>query len=112
MRLALNEVQLSDDPWSNPFDESAQRVHTYLGYDSYEQQAPESGVLGFYTFLLGQTKVIKSRTVYNWITLLSEVSGFADILLVFPSFLIGLFYTQKLKDHALANMLGFVSFPN
>ena len=68
-------------------------------------------VLGLYQFYVAPTKLIKSRTVYNWITLLSEVSGFADILILFPSFALGIFYTPVLKNYAMARSAGMVDFP-
>ena len=70
---------------------------------------PVDNLIGKYKFVLAQSKVIKSRTVYNWITMLSEVSGFADILIVFPSFFLGLFYTPMLKEYAIAREMGPVS---
>ena len=42
---------------------------------------------------LSETKVIKSRSVYNVIELASEVSGFADILLVGIGSFFTLYYT-------------------
>jgi hypothetical protein len=44
-------------------------------------------------FYLEDTFVSRSRTVYDVITLVSEVSGFADIFFVVITYVLGILYT-------------------
>jgi len=57
-------------------------------------------------FKLGDKKVIRTRSVYKIITLISEVSGFADIFYIGISFILGTFYTPFLLEAALHNHMG------
>jgi len=50
--------------------------------------------------------VIRTRSVYNIITLISEVSGFADIFYIGIGFILGTFYTPFLLEAALQNHMG------
>ncbi len=57
-------------------------------------------------FALEGTKFIRSRTVYDVIALISEVSGFADIFFVSATFLFGLLYTPYLLEAELHRHMG------
>jgi hypothetical protein len=54
---------------------------------------------------------IRSRTVYNLITLISELSGFADILQVSISLLLSTLYAPKMLESALVKHMGPVQVP-
>lgn len=60
---------------------------------------------------LVDTKLIKARIVYNAITLVSEISGFADIVMVSVTFILGLLYTPRMLEAALINHMGPVLLP-
>ena len=57
-------------------------------------------------FQIADTKVIRTRGVYNIITLISEVSGFADIFYVGIGFILATFYTPFLLEAALHSHMG------
>lgn len=54
---------------------------------------------------LSDTKLIRSRTAYSFITLISEVSGFADIFIVGSTFWLGTYYTSLLQKQNLSEDL-------
>lgn len=56
------------------------------------QQSLEGIVLDM-SLKLAETKTIRNRTVYNVLTMISEVSGIADLLMVFTSLILGTLYT-------------------
>jgi len=60
---------------------------------------------------LSDTKIIRSRTVYNVVTLISEVSGLADICFVTVTFLLGVFYTPFVLEAALLKHMGPCELP-
>ena len=60
---------------------------------------------------LADSKFIKNRIVYNVITLVSEISGFADILMVIVAFFLGLLYTPRMLEAALISHMGPVQMP-
>ena len=47
---------------------------------------------------LGEIKTVRSRSVYNFIDLVAEVSGIADMFIVFTTFFISLFYTSFAQE--------------
>lgn len=55
---------------------------------------------------LSQTKTLRGRKVYDVITLISEISGLADMLFVAATFLLGIFYTPFLVEAALHKHMG------
>jgi hypothetical protein len=57
-------------------------------------------------FYLDDTKVLRGRNVYDIITLISEVSGLADIFFVGITFLLGIVYTPLLLEAALHEHMG------
>ena len=62
-------------------------------------------------FYLDDTKILRGRNVYDIITLVSEVSGLADIFFVSITFLLGLLYTPLLLEAALHEHMGPVVSP-
>jgi acyl carrier protein len=64
------------------------------------------------SILLSDTKVVKSRKVYNLITLISEVSGVADILFVSMTVLIKWLYTPLMLEAALLKHIVKISTPS
>ena len=59
---------------------------------------------------LSSDKSVKSRTVYNFITLISEVSGFADLVLVASTFFITRIFSPSGFESAIAKNVGVFSF--
>ena len=55
--------------------------------------------------------MIRGRTVYDLITLFSEVSGLADIFFVAFSFILGVFYTPLLLEAAMHEHMGPIILP-
>ena len=53
---------------------------------------------------------IRHRSVYDIITLISEVSGFADVLFVAASYLLGVLYTPYVVSSELFAHLGKKKF--
>lgn len=61
---------------------------------------------------LSETKIIRNRTVYSVLTMISEVSGFADLLMVFTTFILSNFYSNFLLEKTLLRHMGSVELPN
>lgn len=109
----MNEVSLTDTPWQNPYDDAPGSYEIYLTTKSVTSEAePSEGKLFNIRISLADTKLIKARIVYNIITLVSEISGFADILIVFVSFVLGLIYTPRMLEAALLRHMGPVELPS
>ena len=62
-------------------------------------------------FRLSEIKYMRSRTVYSLITLISEVSGFADLLFVFWMFVMSTFYVSPLMRYDLTRGVTKVDLP-
>jgi hypothetical protein len=45
---------------------------------------------------LSNNKVIRKRTVYDLVTFIAEVSGFADLFMVAATFFLGLLYHPQM----------------
>ena len=107
--LQANEVELSDTPYQNPWDESPDTEREYLtmnkvnDYFDDEEEDPRPFVMQFY---LDDTKILRGRSVYDIITLVSEVSGLADIFFVGIAFVIGVLYTPLLLEASLHEHMG------
>lgn len=56
---------------------------------------------------LSDKKFVRSRTVYDLITLIAEVSGFADLFVLGFGALIGLIYSPKALDAEVLNNMQF-----
>ena len=59
-----------------------------------------------YTFTLSDIKTFRTRIVYNLITLVSEVSGFSDILFVGISIFLEFFYVPRSLETFLIKNMG------
>jgi hypothetical protein len=60
---------------------------------------------------LTDTKLLKARYIYSLVTMISEVSGWADIFVVTLTFLLGKFYTPLCLDTSIAKKVAPVRFP-
>ena len=113
--LVVNEVQLTDSPMQNPFDESPTLELRYftIGAEKKGQSTEDftENVVLWQFFRLSEIKTIRNRTVYNVITLISEVSGFADILIVFWMFVMSRFYVSPLMTYDLTRGVAKVDLP-
>ena len=86
----VNKVNLQDSPFKNPWnEEQGKQSHQFLTYES-NVQSSENILWTYANFRLelSRTKVIKGRQVYDIITLIAEVSGFADLFMVCSKFLL------------------------
>jgi hypothetical protein len=63
---------------------------TYKSHTTLDEDKDNVQTLFSTTLLLSDKATIKDRSVYDIITLVSEVSGFADLLIVSSSFLMSL----------------------
>jgi hypothetical protein len=105
--VVSNEAQLTDSPWQNPYNTAPSDTRNYLTYDytqSDDNLKPERvspGQLMTYHVCMKGKNYIHSRRVSDIITLVSEVSGFADFLFVSTAFLMGTFYVGPTMNHAL-----------
>jgi hypothetical protein len=59
------------------------------------------------TLFLEDKKYIRTRTVYDLITLIAEVSGFADLFVLGFGSLIGLLYVPKAHEAEVLNHMKF-----
>ena len=57
-------------------------------------------------FFLKSDKTLKSRTVYNLIDLISEISGFADILFVIAGMFFSFYYSPRILEARLLEHVG------
>ena len=105
--LGFNEAEISDNPITNPWDDSTGQTYQYLtATDSKKTSYPEENVLIDIVFVPQGTKVIRSRTVYDVITFISEVSGFADIFFISATFFFNILYTPYLLEAELHRHMG------
>lgn len=114
--LHVNEAQLSDNPYQSPFDEKPDSEHTYLTVDKFTAIRSPTPVGDSEKYLRGSLrladiKFIRQRYVYNLITLVSEISGFADILFVGFGFIMATFYTPYMFETSLVSNLGRIRLP-
>ena len=72
---------------------------------------PEEPIFFDAALFLSDTKYIRGRTVYNIITLFSEVSGLADIFFVTATFILGLFFIPLMLEAALLEHMGTCELP-
>ena len=103
------------------FDESAEEVKrsylTYHEHSSVNQKIMTGPGQKFEPFVfelsakLVDMKIIKSRTVYSLITMIAEVSGFADLFVVASTFLLGQLHTSNLQGYSLAKHASMVKLP-
>lgn len=97
INLQANEATTIDFPWQNPFVEERGVQKEYLNFNSIVQ-GPEAKRLIFGLNLqLADTKQLRQRQVYSFIELVSEVSGFADVLFITAGVFFGSFYTPRLQ---------------
>lgn len=82
--LNVNEATLIDSPFYSPDVELAQpKIASYFSMKDPKIISPFSDrSMAEYRFVLSGTKIVRTRTVYSVLTLLSEVSGFADVVIV------------------------------
>jgi hypothetical protein len=99
-------VELSDTPFQNPWDESPDTEHEYLTINKVNEYLTEDLSSFVMRFYLDDTKILRGRSVYDIITLVSEVSGLADIFFVGIAFVIGVLYTPLLLEAALHEHMG------
>lgn len=108
MTVNVNEAHLSDTPYRNPlFDSNPPEMITYLTYESIA-----SNTIGWTNNIfvadvyLSDVLYIRSRSVYDLITLIAEVSGFADIFFLSLTFVLGLLYTPRMLEASLLEHMG------
>lgn len=120
IRLQENQYVLADSLWSNPFDEQPNKDSTYLSYHSSDKDdsqikgkpdEPKANDFIACSIMLADIKIVRSRTVYSLITLISEVSGFADVFIVGGTFLFGSFYTPFFMEVSLVKHCSPIQFP-
>jgi len=101
---------LSDTPLSNPWSEAEPETLSYLTYSSEggESSCGPKECIFEAEFYLDDIFVKRSRTVYDVITLVSEVSGFADIFFVLITYILGVLYTPFQLESALLEHMGHV----
>jgi hypothetical protein len=93
--LQVNEVQLTDSYFINPFNEAKQQSsHVYL---TTSDKVKSEKILWpdtyFYAnIFLSDRKIIRKRSVYDILTLIAEVSGFADMFVVTATAILGVLY--------------------
>jgi ABC-type uncharacterized transport system permease subunit len=68
---------------------------------------PRDGV--YYTLVLSNKVHTRSRIVSNVVTLIAEVSGFADIFMIFGTILVGV-VNRVMMDSTVAKSLGPLQF--
>jgi hypothetical protein len=106
--LQANEAELSDSPLQNPWDGSPDGEHEYLTIGSVQELSYNNmyGLNFEIQMNLDDKKILRGRSVYDIITLVSEVSGLADIFFVSITFVIGVLYTPFLLEAALHEHMG------
>ena len=111
-----NESTFMDNPFQNPYQEEATAEWEYLTVDKYEVVKREGELANKELFVLGSvrlsdTKYIRQRIVFDIVTLIAEISGFADLFLVIIGFLMGTFYTPLMYDASLVKSMAPVNLP-
>ena len=101
---------MSDTPLSNPWSDAEPDTLSYLTYSSKgeESRCETPDCIYEAEFYLEDIFVKRSRTVYDVITLVSEVSGFADIFFVLITYILSIFYTPFQLESALLEHMGHI----
>ena len=109
MGANINEVKLIDTPFQNPWKEQHDLITSFLTSDKTKviKTNAESQELLLLEIYLSDTKLMRSRTVYDIVTLIAEVSGFADLFVLGFGALIGNFYNPKAIDTEIFNHMKF-----
>ena len=110
--LSVNNAVLIDSPWQNPFAESNSEHFQYLTIENLinKEQTDKEKVFKF-NFFLDTKMYIRSREVSNLVTLIAEVSGFADMFMIFGTFCLGILNQARMKS-VLAKYMGPLEYPN
>jgi hypothetical protein len=98
MKSQLNKAILQDSPLVNPWGSSKGDNQGYLSTESIniltetaESDKPEVASL---QVSLSDNQILRSRSVYNIIDMVADVSGMVDVLLVFSGFLMSTLFTK------------------
>jgi hypothetical protein len=110
--VAENRYLLRDNYLVNPFNEKNTANSTYLTYNSmsFESSTFSDGSLLRMKLHLSDTQHIRSRVVYDLITLVSEVSGFNDLFAIGFGFLFS-FYAPVMLELSLIKHMSPVKLP-
>ena len=86
-----------DNPFVNPFVEKYDLDRKYLAFEKSvrEKTDSEQGNDLFIVIFLSDTLHIRSRQVYNSIEFISEISGFADILMISAGFFLAWYGAKR-----------------
>lgn len=100
VNLNANEVQLADSAFQNPFDDNDGLTELNYLTVAYSSLVEDNDSEMFFSLKLrlNDQKVIRSRSVYTLLTLVSEVSGFADLIYVAIGFILGKLYTPRMIE--------------
>jgi hypothetical protein len=92
--LSLNEVKLQNEYIRDPFnDASGQEKHEHLSTDRTKVSSYKIENLHLLAeFSMSDRMFIRQRSVLDLVTLITEVSGFADMFMVCATLLLGKFY--------------------
>lgn len=112
VKVNQNSLKLQDNVFTNPFnDDAGSNVHEYL---TLEQITQDSKTVNNRNLLkieitLSEERTIRARSVYDFITLVSEVSGFADLLIVFSTFSMTLLVAPSAYESSIVSHLGQIA---
>lgn len=112
MKSQLNKAILQDSPLVNPWGSSKGDNQGYLSTESIniltetaESDKPEVASL---QVSLSDNQILRSRSVYNIIDMVADVSGMVDVLLVFSGFLMSTLFTKQLLKASLVSYISLV----
>jgi hypothetical protein len=77
----MNEASGSDSPYINPWRETKTFSHEYLTFKEIREYNDRHSLF-FIQVTLSDTKIIRNRSVYDLISFIADISGFADIFMV------------------------------
>jgi len=112
VKVNQNSLKLQDNVFTNPFnDDAGSNVHEYLTLEQITQDSKATSKRVFLKIFisLSEERTIRARSVYDFITLVSEVSGFADLLIVFSTFSMTLLVAPSAYESSIVSHLGQIA---
>ena len=116
IELAVNSATTSDDPLQNPFEETTTGEWEHLTVHRYEVVDLTGSMAEQKNFAKGSLRLadfmyVRQRIVYDFVTLVAEVAGFADLFLLGFGFLLGTFYQPYMLEASVLKHMGAVELP-
>jgi hypothetical protein len=107
---SINNITLNDGPYESPWKNDEDERLLYLTTSEFKSTEislnPNKNKLISMSFHLSDNIVMRSRSVYNLVDMIAEVSGLADILIIFSKAVMALLFTRRMLQSTLVRSIG------